>query len=85
MTFSRNIVIKVALDSFKSDKQVLILHHCGLNFKELNVSYFDEGMGSKGRESPTPVINLTVMLNSFLTEVETIVVLIESMINKVCF
>lgn len=49
MTNSRNIVITVALDSFKSDKQVLMHYHSGPSFKGLNVSYFNKGMGSKGR------------------------------------
>lgn len=51
-----------------------------MGFKELNVSYINKGMGSKGRASnhrPTGI------QNSFLTEMENVVVLIESMRNIV--
>lgn len=51
-----------------------------MGFKELNVSYINKGMGSKGRANnhrPTGI------QNSFLTEMENVVVLIESMRNIV--
>lgn len=35
----------------------------------------------KEEELPTPAINYTVIQNSFLTEVENVVILIESMRN----
>lgn len=49
-----------------------------MGFKELNVTYINEGMGSQGRAG-----NRTGIQNSFLGEVENVVVYMESVRNIV--
>lgn len=76
MTFPRNIVITVALDSFKSDKKALMPNHCGPGFKEHDVSYFNEGGGSNGRGVASPSHQLQKKKKkSFFVKAEHVVVL----------